>query len=304
MTTNLQVTLWPTFPHFERFATDHRLSGIRMNSAMIHAPELDAEIDRARSISGTIPLYFDVKGRQLRIKEAITDLDHLELRLHRPISVKTPTPVLFKAGEDASLLVDVQDDGKHLIFRGGPEYMVHAGESIHIREPSLQVGGDTFSDYEVEKIDKVVRAGFDRYYLSYCEGQRDIDAFREFIGDAELFVKVENKVGLDFVANEWKPQPNTHLCAARGDLYVELDMPHQILEAVRLIVDKDPGAIVGSRMLLSMVDSSVPRCADFSDLAWLHQIGYRNMLLCDELCLKEELLGRAINAFAAFRSTL
>ena len=35
----LLVTLWPSFPHFERFATDTRLHGIRLNSAMITAPE-------------------------------------------------------------------------------------------------------------------------------------------------------------------------------------------------------------------------------------------------------------------------
>ena len=168
---------------------------------------------------------------------------------------------------------------------------------------SIKPGGETFSDYEIEKIEKVTSAGFDGYYLSYCESQRDIDAFREFIGDDLLVVKIENKRGLQFVAEDWKPDPNTILCAARGDLYVELDYPHQIMEAVRLIIEKDPEAVVGSRMLLSLVNSPVPRCADFSDLSWLYDIGYRNMLLCDELCLKKDLLSRAINVFEAFRGT-
>ncbi len=37
--------------------------------------------------------------------------------------------------------------------------------------------------------------------------------------------------------------------AARGDLYVEINTPHDILNATKLIIEKDPEAIVGSRML-------------------------------------------------------
>lgn len=45
----------------------------------------------------------------------------------------------------------------------------------------------------------------------------------------------------------------------------------------------------------------VPACADFSDLAWLYDIGYREMMLCDEICLKDVLLSAAVNTFHAFR---
>jgi hypothetical protein len=31
--------------------------------------------------------------------------------------------------------------------------------------------------------------------------------------------------------------------------------------------------------------------------------GYKNMMLCDELCLKEELLSRAVNVFQAFKES-
>ena len=54
-------------------------------------------------------------------------------------------------------------------------------------------------------------------------------------------------------------------------------------------------------MLLSMVDRSVPMLADLCQLSWLYDIGYKKMMLCDELCLTEERLGRAVNAFSAFR---
>lgn len=299
----LYVSLWPDlhdFPHFPRFAKDNRLSGVRLNTAMVEIDELDSELELAKSIPNHVPYYFDIKGKQLRVAHAIPDKENLELILNHPISVETPTMVLFKAGADYAML-DKVVDGKHLIFDGGPEFMVYRGESLHIRHPSLQVNGPTFLDYEIEKIEKSKKAGFNKYCLSYTEKQRDVDEFRELVGDSEIIAKIENKNGLYYVQNEFKKQDNLSLMAARGDLYVELDKPHEILDALKLIVRKDKEAWVGSRILLSTIHNAVPDCSDFMDLAWLYDIGYRKMLLCDELCLKEELLARAINVFESFR---
>ncbi|MBM3199858.1 hypothetical protein FJZ53_02885 [Candidatus Woesearchaeota archaeon] len=297
----LLVTLWPSFPHFKRFAIDGRLAGIRLNSAMVNKYELDNELDIIKKeVPDHIPMYFDIKGRQLRVTESFPYPDHLELKLNHTISVKTPTIVLFKAGADYALM-DRIVDGNHLIFEGGPKYLVDPGESLHIRDPSLVVTGPTILPVEVEKVEKAKKAGFDKFCLSYVEGKRCIDEFRDYVGDAHIVAKIENKKGLDYVANHFKKKPNLSLMAARGDLYVEVDKPHHILEALKLIISKDKEACAGSRMLLSTIRSPVPECSDFSELAWLYDIGYRNMMLCDEICLKEELLARAVNAFDAFR---
>jgi hypothetical protein len=45
----------------------------------------------------------------------------------------------------------------------------------------------------------------------------------------------------------------------------------------------------------------VPSCSDFLELAWLYDIGYRDMMFCDDICLKKELLPVAINAIDCFR---
>ena len=348
---DLHVTLWPTFDHFANFANDPRIQGIRLNSAMMEASEID-DAFKLGAGSATVPLWFDIKGMQLRIREVVCDHnhDHLEFILNRPVKAKTPFVVGFKAGEDAAECIEIRN-GTHFIFRGGPRYEVRAGESIHIRSPH-EVGGPVFLDYEKEKIKKIVDMRFDRidldgrpdhiskFYLSYVWDQRHVDEFRELIGSAELRLKIENQSGLDWVASKWRPQADTSLIAARGDLYVELEYPHQVLDACKLIISKDPGATVGSRMLLSVVppkpktveflqyverktggscksqfydlaedfsakilnDANVPRCADLSDLAWLHDIGYRSFLLCDELCLERKWLGPCVNIFDAFRS--
>ncbi len=302
----LLVTLWPSFPHFRPFLNDPRLSGIRLNSAMMALPELDKELKivEAERHEGTVPLFYDIKGRQLRIVEVLPETSHLEIRLNHPISVTTPTPVLFKAGADTALLERVVDDGYRLVFRGGPKYMVREGESIHIRHPSLVVGGDQFVPSELEKIARVKKAGFTKWFLSYVESQRDVDEFLELVGrDAEVMLKIESKKGLEYVSREFKKRDNLTLVTARGDLYVELDRPHEILTAQKMILAHDPEACVASRLLLSIVRSPVPACSDFSELAWLYDIGYRNIMLCDELCLKEEFLGPAVAAFDAFRES-
>ena len=104
------------------------------------------------------------------------------------------------------------------------------------------------------------------------------------------------------VRNWTKRGDNVTLCAARGDLYVEIDKPHQIGDALRLIVQKDPDALVGSRLLLTTILDPVPSCADFIEIEWLADVGYRRAMLCDELCLKENLLSRAVKAFDMWRS--
>lgn len=300
---NLHVTLWPAFSHFRKFAADRRVQGIRLNSAMMEASEIDDHFVDECEVA-RVPLWFDVKGMQLRIREVMPLKTHLEFKLNRPVTnVKLPCPVYFKAGEDSGKLIDIVD-GTHFIFEGGPKFNVKAGESIHIKDPDMQVGGNVFLDYEIEKIDKIKALGFNRWYLSYVYEQRHVDEFRELIGeDAELILKIENKAGLDFVATEFKKDDNTRLMTARGDMFVELDWPHDIMKACREVITKDPDAFVGSRMLLSLVNSNMPSCSDLTELAWLYDVGYRNFLLCDELCLKGDKLGLATNVFQAFNKS-
>ncbi len=301
---NLMVTLWPSFSHFGRFVYDPRLSGIRLNSAMISAPELDRELEVIASLGEhALPLYYDVKGRQLRVVEVHENPDTLEISLNHPISVKTPVPVLFKAGEDHALLGAVTDQGRRLIFDVPPEYAVRPGESLYIRDESLCVSGVQFTDLELEKIEKVKKAGFNRFFLSYVQSKRDVDEFLDLVGkDSEVHLKIEDRQGLEYVATEFNKQDNLRLIAARGDLYVELSMPHEIMAAHKLIIERDPEACAASRLILSVVNKPVPDCADFLELAWLYDHGYRNFMLCDEICLKEDLLSTAVNVFDTFRN--
>lgn len=103
----LLVTLWPSFDHFTQFASDPRLVGIRLNSAMITRDVLGGELSLLKTLSVANPLYFDIKGRQLRVEKVFPNPTHLDITLNHPIKVRTPIPVLFKAGADHAYLVRV-----------------------------------------------------------------------------------------------------------------------------------------------------------------------------------------------------
>lgn len=292
----VMATLWPDMPHWKYFSMHPNLDGIRLNTAMAETKGLLPLLQEAVDYS-TVPLYFDVKGRQLRITKVYPcGGDHLELDLNHPIQVETPALVLFKGGVDECLLLKAE--GNHLVFQGGPKFNLLPGESLTIRSASLQVLGPTFTEQQLEFLDIAKKAGVRRYMLSYATSDEEIEELRSLLGDNvdELVAKIENIKGL-----QWARSAPTHCygvrhnyLTARGDLFVELPRPHDILWATREILKADPNAILGSRMLLSLSTDPLPSCADLNELAWLLEIGYKRFMFCDSLCLDRDALDRAI----------
>ncbi|MBI4148207.1 hypothetical protein HY490_02860 [Candidatus Woesearchaeota archaeon] len=295
----LIVTMWPEFAHFERTAMDDRVAAIRMNSAIPMGKSPEEFFDEAFRLAHCTPLYLDIKGRQLRVREAVPNDDRCELVVNHPIEVKLPAVTLFKAGADCALLTEIKD-GTHLIFGEGPKYRINPGESVCIRDPSLKVKG-SLPQYEIDLVKKARECGMNKYMLSYVESQQDIDQFKQYTGpDADIVAKIESRKGVRYASTEFKKAPGLSLLTARGDLFVEVPKPHHIIAATRAIAKRDPEAIAASRILLSVTNEPEPSCADFSDLAFLLDCGYRRIMLCDGLCMKEEAVNTAINIIDQF----
>ena len=314
MDIEIMATLWPEMPHWKFFAADPRLTGIRLNTAMADVKTLPKLVSQAVKTSYGTPIYFDVKGRQLRINRVDPRTDHLELDINHPISVDTPTTVIFKSGMDSAVLVDIKD-GTRLIFEGGPHYNLIPGESLNIRDSSLKIHGPLFTEKQMQFLHIALDHGIDKYMLSFVRSMEEIEELRQVVGSrAEIVPKIEEATGVQFVRDSFlqkvgflfpkikKPQNTTLLCA-RGDLFVELEKPHDILKATEDIIKVDPNAILGSRILLSVTDERVPSCADLSELAWLMDIGYKRFMFCDGLCLNKEALDRAICILEAVAET-
>jgi|GEM_PF-5364458 len=81
-------------------------------------------------------------------------------------------------------------------------------------------------------------------------------------------------------------------------------IPLGVLDELHGLINRNSESCAGLKALLSEVHDDRPSCADLSDLAWLYDLGYRNMMLCDELCLKERWLVGAVNMFDEFRNAL
>lgn len=309
MRNKLHITCSPADPHFNEFLNDPDVSGIRMNGLLFKASNLAEHYAKIpvhlREPSAKL-LWLDAKGRQLRVEEAEYFPDHLELVMNHTINLPTPHSIIFKAGEDWATVEKV--DGRRLILRGDgfPKYRVRPGDSVHFRDSNVRITDSLFTADEKEKILQAVKLGFKNFYLSYVESERDVQEFQELVGrDANLILKIENQRGLEYVAKSFETyhrscgndHGNIRLACARGDLYVEVEKPHHILDAQKLIIEKDKRAIVGSRLLLSLFKSTVPACSDVNELGLLSQMGYRNFLLCDDLCKNGPALHRAVDTF-------
>ncbi len=197
----LLATLWVEFEHFSDFVGDSRLNGIRVNPATIMPDELKTALSHVDVPASATPLWYDVKGRQLRVEDVLDKDGRFEILLNHPITLdiadERARTVLFKAGGDRGVIERIEEGGQRLVFYSErelqPQWNVHPGDSMHILHPSLEIHGPLFSDIEVGKIQTALAAGFSRFFLSYVEEQGDIDTLREIIGPShEIWLKIES----------------------------------------------------------------------------------------------------------------
>jgi pyruvate kinase len=133
--------------------------------------------------------------------------------------------------------------------------------------------------------------------LSFAECASDAEEVRAVLPDVELVQKIESLRGIHHARTTRATQGR--LMAARGDLYVEVGQPHQMVRAVQEIVRADPNAIVASRLFESLAFHPVPNSADIGDAAHLLHIGYRTFMLGDSICFRRESVLEALNLLAA-----
>ena len=275
------------------------IEGIRCNTA---APTSNLKVKILKNLQHEIyPIkgWVDLKTRELRItKEATAPYDYLEL--NHNIEVNTPTAMYYNEGKNVVIIKDVYDGYKLVIkppdnFTGKEIIKFGKGASINIPDNSIKVYG-YLTQVDKEYIEAANHIGLHNYLLSFVESTEDIKELLKLDPNAKILAKIESKKGLQFVKNEYeRVKKNVRLLVARADLYIELDRPHEILAALRLIIEKDPNAIAASRILESFIDlKRIPRCADFTDLGFLLEIGYKTFLLGDDLCQNEEALLSAL----------
>lgn len=281
------VTVPPYATFLEEVARHPLVTGLRLNTVM---PIKGSPHDTLRRLSGYgVPLWVDLKGRQLRVVGAAIP-PFTEVRVSHPLSVETPADCFFDDGREYARVMEV--DGDRLILEDTPRRFVGPGESINIVHPSLKIEG-TLTPTDKGYLTAMKELGLTRVMLSYCEEPSDVEEVRSLLPGAEVVLKIESLRGLDLAARQGDRQGR--LMAARGDLYVEVLEPHRIVRAMRAVHAADPKAWVASRLFPSLARGPVPEAQDIGDAAWLMSLGYRTFMLGDEVCLRRDSVMAALN---------
>ncbi len=287
------VTMPPYASFIDEVVKHPLVSGIRLNTVMPLKGTIEDTLARLEDKTGEKDLWIDLKCRQLRIKNFGVP-PFTEIELTHAITVDTPVTAYFSDGRESAKVVEV--DGNRLIMQEGPQRVVGPGESVNIPHPSLKVEG-YFTDKDREYVRAASALGIHKYMLSFTELPTD---------NTELFVldpwakpayKIESKKGLQYAAHQWNG--GGRLVAARGDWYVELDKPHHLIEAMETIIHRDSSAIAASRILPSFASGLEPSCQDIGDVDSLLRMGYKSLMLGDDVCLRRESVLSALNLLSA-----
>lgn len=296
------VTIPPYAAFAHEVAAHPMVCGLRLNTVMPLQGGPEPVLERLSGLGQ--PLWVDLKGRQLRVVGGAIP-PFTEVVVSHPVRVSVPADAFFNDGREYTRIVAV--DGQRLILEDGPRRYVGPGESVNIVDPSLEVLG-TLTDTDKTYLKAMRALGLSRVMLSFAEKHEDIDEIFDHLPDAELILKIESVKGLDFAAtlareglrrlygSQFKQM---HFMAARGDLYVEVTKPHRIIGALRRVIAADPEAIVASRIFPSLARSPVPEAGDIGDVAFLLSLGYRTLMLGDEICLRRDSVIAALNLLDA-----
>ncbi len=285
------VTAPPYAPYLEEVARHPIVAGLRLNTVMPVRDGVAEVLERLSALG--VPLWVDLKGRQLRVREAAIP-PYTAVRLSHRISVDTPVDAYFSDGTVRVRVAAVDQD--RLIVDGTLRRLVGPGESVNIMHPSLRVEG-TLTDTDIHYLEAMREIGLDRVMLSYVQSVDDVREVRRLLPGADIMLKIESRRGLEFVRREGSR--HGRLVAARGDLFVEVGRPHRIVGALRQIIAADPDAVVASRLFESLADGPVPSSADIVDAAFLLSLGYRTFLLGDAVCFDRETVLEVLNLLQA-----
>lgn len=292
------VTMPPYAPFVDEVLRHRSVSGIRLNTVMPidQKDKLEDVLKRLSDDSEKYgkKLWIDLKCRQLRIKNYGVP-PFTEIELTHNITLNTPTRAYFGNGEDYATVLKVSG-GNKLIMQEGPKRIVGPGESVNIPDKSLIVDG-YFTDTDKRYIEAMCKTGLHNYILSFVEKQSDVEGLYSLDKDAVPIAKIESIKGMDYVKNSYDNK--TRLMAARGDLYIELNRPHEISEAVETIVRKDQKAVVASRIFASLSRSLEPSCADIGDVDNLLRMGYKTLMFGDDICMRRESILSGLNLLYA-----
>lgn len=300
---NVIATIPPYAEFMEEVCSKPLVSAVRLNTVLPAAEPYEQLLERISKNTAGKPLWIDLKCRQLRVtNSAYVPFHHVELSHN--IEVNTPITILFDNGKHMARVSKVFD-GNKMVIESFDKFPLESGMSVSILDPSLKIDG-YFTEKDMAYIEAAKKVGLHNYMLSYVEQKEDIEDLLKMDPEARIIAKIESKKGLEFIESDFlEYESRVQLMAARGDLFLELERPTDILYALRKIIEIDPDAIAASRMLSSVEDDpeGMLRCSEICDIGYLLNLGYKNFMLGDELGFRKDILNGSLGVLAAIEDS-
>ena len=303
----------PPYAHFKDIVTHPTVEAVRLNTTLPVHDSLDTILSNIKAQADPKDVWIDLKCRQLRIQDYNVNITNEKethyITLSHNITLNTPSEMFVDDGNYVGKINSVQN-GNQIVVESSTENRyglplpsqgevgIRPGMSINILDPSLKIDG-YLTQKDKDYIDAAKKVGMHNYLLSYVEQKSDIEDILKLDPDAQIIAKIESKKGLDFVKKVYpKYKGNVHLMAARGDLYVELDKPDEIITACEHIINADPEAVLASRLFESLKNpNQMPKSQDIFDVYCGMRMGYKRFMIGDDVCLKKESVESAIGLF-------
>ena len=241
------------------------------------------------------PFWVDLEGRQIRVGRW-NPYSRGAVTLNRDFTIELPAMIHFRRAGWFNVLNALAKERK-IFFKPQKtrqEYYLGESQSVNIVAKNFEVQGGYLAGPDFEYIKAACELGISRFMLSFVESSSDISEFyraywAQGVGralpPAQLILKIESQKGVKFVRKLSKKKlQKFHLMAARDDLFLSfMEKPIEVLNGLKLIVKKDPEAVLASRIMSGLERDGELSLGDMEDIVLMSQFGYKHFMLSDGL---------------------
>ncbi len=259
------------------------IQGVRYNTGLASAYPAKETLERILVLTErhNKRLWVDLKGRQLRIVQWAVP-NYGKIILNHELEVDCPACVFFRGSEWSEVKVV---RGNAIYIDPPPPHAVGEGQAINIHGNNLKIKGYLIEqDKEYIKASRELRVN--DYMISFVECEEDMVEVAVLNPEARMVLKIESPKGLDFIDSMATTTFEKHpIMAARDDLMINIGSNKvEMLLALQRIIQRDPGAILASRIFSGLETGGSVSLADISDLRLMHLMGYKHFMLSDGIC--------------------
>lgn len=242
-------------------------------------------------------LYIDLEGRQVRVAKWSLQ-SRGSVVLNHDFELELPGIINFRGCGWFKIIGAKPEQRKIYIEpkRSKAENFFGESQSVNVVAKKFVVKGN-LGGSDLAFMKAACRYGVDHFMLSFVESRQDIAnfyrqhlklarTFSEMIPKPELILKIESRKGIELVRS-WSADdyPECRLMAARDDLFLSMvNEREKYLGALQLIIEKDPQAIVASRLMSGLLEANEEMTSgDMADLALMSRFGYKHFMLSDSM---------------------